>query len=122
MPTKTYIPKLIKFAEYASTQAILANHENRAKDNILKRRKEMSTGKRVCLKGQYLITTAGMHDSLRVCENTMRERCVSKGCRGGKSGTTAMGDINKDCEGNAEGNTGIIGALEEHSVTEELNE
>ena len=41
-PTKTYIPKLVKFAEYASTQAILANHENRAKDNILKKRREMS--------------------------------------------------------------------------------
>src|SRR2546423_2801799 len=42
--TKTYIPKLIKFTEYPSTQAILANHENRAKDNILKKRREMSTG------------------------------------------------------------------------------
>ena len=41
-PTKKYIPKLVKFAEYASTQAILANHENRAKDNILKKRREMS--------------------------------------------------------------------------------
>ena len=27
-PTKAYIPKLVKFAEYALTQAILANHKN----------------------------------------------------------------------------------------------
>ena len=52
----------------------------------------------------------------------MRGRCVSKGRRGGKSGTTAIGDINKDCKGNVEGNTGVIGALEEYSVAEKLNE
>lgn len=55
--TKTYILKLIKFSEYASTQAILANHENQAKDYILKKRREMTTGKRVYLKEKYLITT-----------------------------------------------------------------
>ena len=61
-PTKAYIPKLVKFAEYALTQAILANHKNWAKDNILKKRREMSTGKHVCLKGKYLITTEGVHN------------------------------------------------------------
>ena len=95
-PTKTYIPKLVKFAEYASTQAILANHENRAKDNILKKRREMSTGKRVCLKGKYLITTEGVRDDLKACENATRERRVSRGRRSGKSATTAAGDIKED--------------------------
>ena len=81
----------------------------------------MSTGKHVCLKGKYLITT-GVHADLKACENATRERRVSRGRRGGKSATTAAGDIKEDGEGNEEGNTNVIGALEEHSVADELNE
>src|SRR5271167_4161071 len=121
-PTKTYIPKLVKFAEYASTQAILANHENRVKDNILKKRREMFTGKHVCLKGKYLITTERVRDDLKACENATRKRRVSRGRRRGKSATTAAGDIKEDGEGNEEGNISVIGALEEHSVADELKE
>ena len=114
---------MVKFAEYASTQAILANHENRAKDNILKKRREISTGKRVCLKGKYLITMEGVHADLKACENARpRERRVSRGRRGGKSATTAAGDIKEHREGNEAGNSSVIGALEERSVADELNE
>jgi len=71
------------------------------------------------LKGKYLITTEGVCDDLKACENATRERRVSRGRRRGKSATTAAGDIKEDGEGNEEGNTSVIGALDEHSVANE---
>ena len=45
----------------------------------------MSTGKRVCLKGKYLITTEGVHNDLKACEIATRERRVSGGGGGARA-------------------------------------
>ena len=118
---KTYIPKLVKFAEYTFIQVILANHKNQLKANILKKRWEMSTSKWVYLKDKYIITTMGMHNNLSAYENAMHECRVSRGCGRDQSMTTTAEDIKEDREGNKEVNTGVIGALEERSMAEELN-
>ena len=39
-PTCAFIPKLATFAEFSSTQLVIANYENQAKENIIKRRRE----------------------------------------------------------------------------------
>jgi hypothetical protein len=47
---------LINFAEDRDTDAILARRELRKKDVLLNTRKTRKTGKRVALKGKYLLT------------------------------------------------------------------
>jgi hypothetical protein len=56
-PTRTFIPKLVSFTEFSCAQLTVANQENQAKGNILKKRREVTTGKRVILKDQHIITT-----------------------------------------------------------------
>lgn len=43
-PTRTFIPKLVSFTEFNCAQLTVANHENQAKGNILKKRREVTTG------------------------------------------------------------------------------
>jgi hypothetical protein len=50
------IRDLIDFAEDRDTDAILARRELREKDILLNTRKTRKTGKRVALKGKYLLT------------------------------------------------------------------
>jgi hypothetical protein len=50
------IQDLIDFAEDQDTDAILARRELRKKDVLLNTRKTRKTGKRVALKGKYLLT------------------------------------------------------------------
>jgi hypothetical protein len=50
------IQDLINFAEDRDTNAILARRELREKDKLLNTRKTRKTGKRVALKGKYLLT------------------------------------------------------------------
>ena len=56
-----------------------------------------------------------MRDDLKACENETCERRVSGGRKAGKSTTTAVGDIKENRKGNEEGNTSVIGALEERA-------
>ena len=63
----------------------------------------MSTGKRVCLKGKYLITTEGVCDDLKACENATREHRVSRGRRRGKSTPTPARDIKEEGKGMRKG-------------------
>jgi hypothetical protein len=53
------IRDLIDFAEDRDTDAILARRELREKDVLLNTRKTRKTGKRVALKGKYLLTKGG---------------------------------------------------------------
>jgi hypothetical protein len=50
------IQDLINFTEDRDTDAILARRELREKDKLLNTRKTRKTGKRVALKGKYLLT------------------------------------------------------------------
>jgi hypothetical protein len=44
-PTKDYLPKLFAFAEYTSTRFDIATYESEEKDKIIKKRREVTTGK-----------------------------------------------------------------------------
>ena len=73
-PTRAFIPKLATFAEFSSTQLVIANHENQAKENIIKRRREVMTGKYVVLKDQYIVTTDEIYEKLNEYEKAMQEK------------------------------------------------
>ena len=92
-PTRTFIPKLATFAEFSSTQVVIANHKNQAKDSIIKRRREVTTGKRVCLKDQCIITTEELYAKLQRCEQTTAEKKASKGHRRVDSALATLRDI-----------------------------
>src|ERR1700738_289511 len=83
-PTHAFIPKLATFAEFSATQLVIANHENQAKETIIKRRREVMTGKRVVLKDNYIVSTEEIYEKLNGCEKATYEKKSSKGRGHGK--------------------------------------
>jgi hypothetical protein len=75
------IRDLIDFAEDRDTDAILAQRELREKDVLLNTRKMRKTGKRVALKGKYLLTK---EDILKVVQDLEEETKKKKMKKGGK--------------------------------------
>jgi hypothetical protein len=74
---------LINFAEDRDTDAILARRELREKDVLLNTRKTHKTGKRVALKGEYLLTK---EDILKVVQD-IKEGTKKKKTRKGRKKT-----------------------------------
>jgi hypothetical protein len=75
------IRDLIDFAEDRDTDAILARRELREKDVLLNTRKTRKTGKRVALKGKYLLTR---EDILKVVQDLEEGTKKKKTKKGGK--------------------------------------
>jgi hypothetical protein len=75
------IRDLIDFAKDQDTDAILARRELRKKDVLLNTRKARKTGKRVVLKGKYLLTKA---DTLNVVQDLKEGTEKKKKKKGGK--------------------------------------
>jgi hypothetical protein len=75
------IRDLIDFAEDRDTDAILARRELREKDVLLNTRKTRKTGKRVALKGKYLLTR---EDILKVVQDLKEGTKKKKTKKGGK--------------------------------------
>jgi hypothetical protein len=75
------IRDLIDFAEDRDTDAILARRELREKDVLLNTRKTRKTGKRVALKGKYLLTK---EDILKVVQDLEEGTKKKKTKKGGK--------------------------------------
>jgi hypothetical protein len=75
------IRDLIDFAEDRDTDAILARRELRKKDVLLNTRKTRKTGKRVALKGKYLLTKK---DILKVVQDPEKGTKKKKTKKGGK--------------------------------------
>jgi hypothetical protein len=75
------IRDLIDFAEDRDTDAILARRELREKDVLLDARKTRKTGKRVALKGKYLLTK---EDILKVVQGLEEGSKKKKNKKGGK--------------------------------------
>ena len=97
-PRRAFIPKLATFAEFSSTQLVIANHENQAKENIIKRRREVMTGKRVVLKDNYILTTEEIYEKLNGCEKATREKKSSMGRGHGKSISAGPVDFTTNAE------------------------
>jgi hypothetical protein len=75
------IRDLIDFAEDRDTDAILARRELREKDVLLNTRKTRKKGKRVALKGKYLLTK---EDTLKVVQDLKEGTKKKKKKKGGK--------------------------------------
>jgi hypothetical protein len=75
------IRDLIDFAEDRDTDAILARRELREKDVLLNTRKTRKTGKRVALKGKYLLTK---EDIFKVVQDLKEGTKKKKAKQGGK--------------------------------------
>ena len=73
-PTRTVIPKLLTLAEYKSSELILANHQNHAKDAILAQRREHATGIRAVLKGQHVASTEEVYGQVKEAKDASRAR------------------------------------------------
>jgi hypothetical protein len=72
---------LINFAEDQDTDVILAQRKLHEKDVLLNTRKMRKTGKRVALKGKYLLTK---EDILKVVQDLEGETKKKKMKKGGK--------------------------------------
>ena len=73
------IRDLIDFAEDRDTAAILARRELREKDVLLNTRKTHKTGKRVALKGKYLLTKEDILKVVRDLEEGTKKKKTKKG-------------------------------------------
>jgi hypothetical protein len=78
---KDLIQDLINFAEDRDTDAILARRKLHEKDKLLNTRKMHKTGKRVALKGKYLLTK---EDILKVVQNLEERTKKKRTKKGGK--------------------------------------
>jgi hypothetical protein len=78
---KDLIQDLINFAKDRDTDAILAQRELRKKDVLLNTRKTRKRGKRVALKGKYLLTK---EDILKVVQDLKEGTKKKKTKKGGK--------------------------------------
>jgi hypothetical protein len=70
---------LIDFAEDRDTDAILARRELREKDVLLNTRKTRRKGKRVALKGKYLLTKEDILKVVRDLEGETEKKKMKKG-------------------------------------------
>ena len=75
------IRDLINFTEDRDTNAILARRELREKDVLLNTRETRKTGKRVALKGKYILTK---EDILKVVQDLEEGTKKKKGKKGGR--------------------------------------
>jgi len=73
------IRDLIDFAEDRDTNAILARRELRKKDVLLNTRKTRKNGKRVALKGKYLLTKEDILKVVRDLEEGTNKKKTKKG-------------------------------------------
>jgi hypothetical protein len=81
LSARDLIQDLTDFAEDRDTDAILARRELREKDVLLNTRKTRKTGKRVALKGKYLLTK---EDILKVVQDLEEGTKRKKTKKGGK--------------------------------------
>jgi hypothetical protein len=93
-PSKTLIRDLIDFAESRDTDAILARRELREKEDLLNRRRERKKGKRVALKGKFLLSK---DEILEVVKNIEKEAKQKKGNKGKNKKIEVI--ISSDSEG-----------------------
>ena len=78
-PTRNVIPKLVALAEYNSSALVLANHQNRAKDSILARRREHTTGIRAVLKGGHTASTEELYEKVQAAKDATRAKQAKTG-------------------------------------------
>ena len=78
-PSKTLIRDLIDFAESRDTDAILARRELREKEDLLNRRRERKKGKRVALKGKFLLSKGEILEVVKNIEKEAKEKKNKKG-------------------------------------------
>jgi hypothetical protein len=78
-PSKTLIRDLIDFAESRDTDAILARRELREKEDLLNRRRERKKGKRVALKGKFLLSKDEILEVVKNIEKEAKEKKSKKG-------------------------------------------
>jgi hypothetical protein len=78
-PSKTLIRDLIDFAESRDTDAILTRRELREKEDLLNRRRERKKGKRVALKGKFLLSKDEILEVVKNIEKEAKEKKSKKG-------------------------------------------
>jgi hypothetical protein len=78
-PSKTLIRDLIDFAESRDTDVILTCRELREKEDLLNRRCERNKGKRVALKGKFLLSKDEILEVVKNIEREAKEKKSKKG-------------------------------------------
>jgi hypothetical protein len=84
-PTRKFIPKLIAVAEYNSAQVVVSNHQIKAQDRILTKRREHATGIRCILKGKHVASTEELYKNVKACKDATRAKKASAGRKGAKN-------------------------------------
>jgi DDE superfamily endonuclease len=84
-PTRKFIPQLVAVAEYNSAQVVVSNHQIEAKDRILTKRREHTTGIRSVLKGKHVVSTEELYTEVKVCKDATRAKKASAGRKGAKN-------------------------------------
>lgn len=78
-PTKAYIPKLVALSEHLRTAHTLVEEYLEKLNEIVKKRRVMTQGKRIILKDQILITTEGLYKDVKKAEDETGRRRSSSG-------------------------------------------
>jgi hypothetical protein len=95
-PARDLIRDLIDFAKDRDINAILARRELREKDVLLNTRKTRKTGKRVALKGKYLLTK---EDILKVVQDLKEGTKKKKTKKGGRKTKHILISLEEEEEG-----------------------
>lgn len=72
-PIRGLVTDLIDLAEQCNTDAIFTRQELRLKDKLLNARKTHKTGKRIALKGQFLLTYDDILHAIKKAEKNTRK-------------------------------------------------
>jgi len=111
-PTRKFIPKLVAVAEYKSAQVIVSNHQIEAKDRILMKRREHSTGIRSVLKGKHVVSTEALYTEVKACKDATRAKKASANRKGAKNTSAEQMEITEVIEEAQEPGEYIIGGSE----------
>jgi hypothetical protein len=111
-PTRKFIPKLIAVAEYNSSQVLISNHQNEAKDRILTKRREHATGIRAVLKGKHAVSTEELFEKVKGCKDATRGKQALAGRKGTKNTSVMQMEITNVMEDVVEAGEDTIGGLE----------
>ena len=100
-PTKQYVPRLVSWFENCRAKLSIVEHQYMEVTKILKRRKEHSTGKRIALKDQIILTTEDLYSKVNDAENATRVKRQKKEKETNKNTTGGLqnqGDHRSDIE------------------------
>jgi hypothetical protein len=97
-PIRKSICRSIGYGEHYQAANTILQRENKELRDLLSARKERQSGKRLILKGKFIVSTEEVYQKLLAAQIATQEKQAKKGKRKGKSSQTAPVDVEEDSE------------------------